>query len=68
MTRLGRWRRYLVTGRSVLRHRCRMSTVPATTYVSPLHHFEVRNKLPVLETIKSHRVVPDAFSPEKRHG
>lgn len=65
-TRFRHWRSYLVTGRSVLGHRCRMSTMPTTAHVPPFHFFEVRIQLPVLATIKSHRIVPDAFGPEER--
>ena len=45
-----------------------MFTVPATPYVPPLHLSEVRIQLPVLATIKGHRVVPDAFGSEKGYG
>ena len=50
----------------MLRHRCRMSSVFATGHVPPFHLSEVGNQLPILATIKGHRVVPDAFGPEKR--
>lgn len=52
----------------MLRHRCRLSTVPATTHVPPLHFSKVRIQLPLLATIKGHRVITDAFGSEERLG
>lgn len=50
----------------MFRHRCRLSTVPATTHVPHFHLFEVRDQLPVLATIEGYKLIPDAFGSEKR--